>query len=123
MNIKNLSFMLLIACFFASACGGDECTVLSEVVPGEWQLSTGDVEFKSDGTLVDTEDVLIGFESNGNVADVKTWSLSGDTLTLRAEIDPSVGSGFAETSPIVTEFECDKMVLDLQILSATLTRK
>jgi len=123
MKIRNLGFMLLLVSFLLSACGKDECLVLAEVIPGEWTLPGGEVEFKSDGTLVDPGDNLVGFSTGGQDADIKTWALSGNDLTLRAEIDPSAGSGFLEVEVEVTEFECDKMTFDLQIISAELKRK
>jgi len=122
--MRNFGFLMILMGLFATACGDEECPVLADIVVGEWNLNSGGcIELQSDGTLIDLDDSLIGFDSNGNSADIKTWALSGDTLTFRAEIDPALGSGFAEITPVVTSFECDQMSLDFQIISASLDRK
>ena len=43
-----------------------------------------EVEFQSDGTLIDPNDAIIGGESNGVVFTVKTWSATNSVLSVSA---------------------------------------
>ncbi len=134
--MKKLSFLFLALSFLMISCGDDDtmtpdpvdCDVLAEALVGTWNITnlggeSGQITLQEDGTLVDDSGVIIEYENNGNVGDIKTWSLDGNDLTFRAEVDPSVGSGFGSTTLTVTSFDCDQVTLDLGgIATLTMTK-
>ena len=83
-----LAFLLAVTV----ACNKDDdapCTDLGDTLIGSWSvtaigLDLGDVEFKSDGTLIDPDDVLIGGEVNGIVLDEKSYTVTVSYTHLRA---------------------------------------
>ena len=65
-----------------TSCGkdeADECTNLSEVLVGTWEadlLGAGTFEFQADGTFIDSANLLVADEINGEPIDSKTWSVT-----------------------------------------------
>ncbi len=117
--------------FLMVSCGEDEpmvCDVLADSVTGTWNLTnlggeSGQITLEEDGTLIDDDNLIIEFENNGNVGDVKTWSLDGDDLSFMAAVDPAIGSGSASTTGTVTSFDCDMLSIDFGgFFTLTLTR-
>ncbi len=115
MKITFKIFTLLA--FFAlvtTSCGEEECLDLSESIVGTWESSTlgsGNIEFVSDGTLIDEDDLIIGFEANGVAYDQKSWMLTDNDskLSIRAE---SEGAGFFESELNVVSFDCESFTLE-----------
>ena len=119
-NLKTWSFFLLtLAVLVLSACREDEecmAPALSSNVVGEWELLGDEVEFRSDGALIDEGDVLI---SVGTDTNAKSWSARGDTLTL----DASGSSGAASVDLAVVENECDAIAFELFGFNIQMRRK
>jgi len=114
MKFKFLSLLLLSASFFMVSCGEDEpevCDVLSETLIGTWNVSgsanPGQVTFNDDGSYVDDNNTILEYSNNGIDATIKTWELDGNDLSLRVEVDPALGTGFAATTTTVTSFDCN----------------
>ncbi|MDQ3017105.1 MAG: hypothetical protein M3R25_10370 [Bacteroidota bacterium] len=111
--MKHLFFLLLSATVLFTSCGKDDnCNAdsLESVVVGNWSVTVlgivaGDVEFKSDGSLVDQDEVLL----DGNIGDELSYTVNSNTsLTLRAE---DAGT-FTEDIYTVTQFDCDEIKVD-----------
>ena len=122
MSTKHLFLTLFSILILASACNKDEeCTVLADTIVGTWTsvISTSDIEFQSNGTLIDPEDSIIGGELNGTVLDEKSWSVSNDSLHVRAES----GAQFLSASFDVPSFDCDVVTLEFVGIEFTLNRK
>lgn len=114
MKFKFLSLLLLSASLFMVSCGDDEpevCDVLSETLIGTWNVSgsanTGQITFNEDGSYVDDNNTILEYSNNGVDATIKTWELDGNDLSLRVEVDPALGTGFASTTTTVTSFDCN----------------
>ncbi|MEZ4884976.1 MAG: hypothetical protein R3E32_09655 [Chitinophagales bacterium] len=122
---SNLTLLLVVILTFSACSKDDECEVpaLSENIIGTWnpQLSGGEVEFRADGTYIDEDDSLFGFEVNGVVFDDKSYSLDGNTLTLTAS--PSGGGGSSSVDFEITENNCDEIKLEILGFTETLKRK
>lgn len=120
MNLRNLSILFLAASFLLISCGEDPvCDVLADTLPGTWNVTnlagtSGEIVLNADGSLEDSDNILIEYENNGVMGDIKTWSLSDSTdLTFTAMIDPTLGSGSASVTTSVTSFDCDQVTLDV----------
>jgi|GEM_PF-3128695 len=128
MKIKFGFYLLVAFTVIFSSCGKDDdcdATSLSTAIVGEWDLNAngsnmGSAEFRSDGTLVDEDDVLFSGEINGVVLDEKSYTVSGDSLiTLRIES----GSNFLTADLSVTGYDCDEIRIDIFSTPATLNRR
>lgn len=129
--MKILNLLLLAALLMTSACKKDDdddpcvATDLSETIVGKWnvtalEMNLGDVEFKSDGTLIDPDDVLIGGEVGGVILDEKSYVVtSNESFTATAE----KGSNSVEFDYDVITFTCDEIKLDVLGVVATMSRK
>ena len=114
MKFKFGFYFLMVFTLILTSCGkDDDCdeTSLSSVIVGEWNLNAlgsnmGSAEFRSDGTLVDEDDILISGEINGIVLEDKTYTISGDSLiTLRV----ATGSNALTAELPVTSFDCNEI--------------
>ncbi len=126
--LKKLSVFLFVFVIGFSSCGDDDCAApaISENIIGTWDttVSSGEVEFKSDGTYIDNNDALLGVEINGVVYDDRTYVVNGDSLVLTVS-DPN-GSGESSIGFEVTQNECDEIKLSFDIgtiFTETLVRK
>lgn len=120
---------LVSGTFFMTSCDTQNdpgsCTppaVESNIV-GTWkvQFSSGTVEFKSDGTLVDPNDDIFGASVNNDVFTEKTYNVMNDTLNVTAA-SPTTSNSANASFPI-TKNECDKITLDLLGTSVELDRQ
>jgi len=109
------------------ACNKDDdapCTDLGDTLIGSWSvtaigLDLGDVEFKSDGTLIDPDDVLIGGEVNGIVLDEKSYTVNGNTsFNTKGE----KGSNSTEVEYQVSSIKCDEISISILGIGATMKR-
>ena len=126
--MKNVFYLLIFSTIvFASCKKDDNCddTNLSTTIVGEWSVSAlgfvvGDVEFKSDGTLIDVDDVLVGGEIGGQPLDEKSYTVNGNSsITVRAENN----SGSLEFDFDVSEYSCEEISMDVSGIPASLDRK
>ena len=122
-NFLLLAFLLAVTV----ACNKDDdapCTDLGDTLIGSWSvtaigLDLGDVEFKSDGTLIDPDDVLIGGEVNGIVLDEKSYTVNGNTsFNTKAE----KGSNSTEVEYQVSSIKCDEISISILGIGATMKR-
>jgi hypothetical protein len=132
--MKRLPFFFLIVfgflIFATPACKDKEtnpienCEVpeLAINIIGQWNSNDIMVEFKSDGTIDDPENIIIDSEIIGQQLDFKSYSVESETLLVitSANADGSVSS----TQDVnVTESACDVLRLDFQgNYNLTLTR-
>ena len=126
--MKILNFLLLAFLLAATvACNKDDdapCTDLGDTLIGSWSvtaigLDLGDVEFKSDGTLIDPDDVLIGGEVNGIVLDEKSYTVNGNTsFNTKGE----KGSNSTEVEYQVSSIKCDEISISILGIGATMKR-
>ena len=127
--MKNLFFLLLSATLLTlTSCDKDcEPGSLESVIVGEWDLLVqgvfiGEVEFESDGTLVDPGDALIGGEINGVTLDRKSYTVHSDELfTVRAQNLQGTSSINADAD--VSSYTCDEIVANASGFDFTLRRK
>ena len=106
------------------SCSKDkDCDNLSTNIVGKWELGFDNsiVEFKSDGTLVDQNDGLIGGEFNGSILSMKTYTVEGSDLKIRAE--EANGGQFLSTSFEVTESTCDEITFSFLGIPVKMTRQ
>ena len=134
MQLLKLNLLVLLTALMFASCGNEEdeipenCDVLQETLVGTWSITnlggeSGELTLQADGTLIDDSGVIIDYENNGVAGDIKTWSLDGNDLTFRADVDPDLGSGFAEITLGVTSFDCNEVVMDVGgIASLTMRR-
>lgn len=117
--LKHRLFFLLVLCLIGfSSCdddSNDPCVApeASTNIVGSWnvQNTSGNIEFRADGTLIDTNNALIGpVELNGEIYDQKSWSVNGTTLTLTAM--PSSGTGDVSLDFNITENSCDEINIE-----------
>ena len=126
--MKILNFLLLAFLLAVTvACNKDDdapCTDLGDTLIGSWSvtaigLDLGDVEFKSDGTLIDPDDVLIGGEVGGVVLDEKSYTVNGNTsFNTKAE----KGSNSTEVEYQVSSISCDEISISILGIGATMKR-
>ena len=122
-NFLLLAFLLAVTV----ACNKDDdapCTDLGDTLIGSWSvtaigLDLGDVEFKTDGTLIDPDDVLIGGEVGGVVLDEKSYTVNGNTsFNTKAE----KGSNSTEVEYQVSSIKCDEISISILGIGATMKR-
>lgn len=119
-------FVMSSLLLFSIACEKkievDTCdgSSLEETIVGSWIVdgtNGGEVEFKSDGTLIDDNDVLCGVQ---DVHDEKTYVIdSNSSLTISSETDDFSG----EVEFGVKSYACEEIILDVFIYEIKLTRK
>lgn len=120
------SFTVLFV-LFLTACTPDNssCTppVVSQNIIGTWTVTggSGTVEFKSNGTLVDASDDLIGGEINGDVLSVKTYTIANDTLSVKAA-SPTTTNELNADFPIVDN-QCNEITISVLGINGKLTRQ
>ncbi|MEM6380050.1 MAG: hypothetical protein AAF705_17785 [Bacteroidota bacterium] len=111
---------------FATGCSEEDCIPpgLAANIVGSWteSFTNETVEFAADGTFTDPNDALISGEINGIVLNIKTYTVSGDTLiTLTAA---EAGGQFLSSDFEVANNACDEIMLSEPFfnISTTLTR-
>ena len=122
-----ISFLCASLLVLSVACNknvGDPCVAgnLEKTIVGNWTINfdgsnEGDVEFKSDGTLIDPDDVLLGFT---DVQDQKSYVVDSNTEFTVTAIDN--GSSL-EVAYDVTSFTCDEIILDFFGFEVKMNRK
>ena len=121
--LKNGLFLLAAFILVSLTSCKKDCTApaISENIIGTWRpvLSGGEVEFKADGTYIDDDDSLLGFESNGVVYDQRTYVINGTTLTLT--VAPPDNSGEFSLETEVTQNECDEIKLTFDFFGTSFT--
>jgi outer membrane receptor for monomeric catechols len=127
MNFLKQGLVVLIAAFFMTACTQDDsdCTppAVEQNIVGTWTLTgrVATVEFQTNGTLIDPSDDLIGGFTNNDTLDVKTYSISNDTLyTVAAS---STTSNTLRGQYAIDKNECDKITLSVGVLPIIFTRQ
>jgi hypothetical protein len=117
-NIKTKLILVLavgIAVIYSSCSkeSKESCTppVIKENIIGSWRSVTvgGEVEFKSDGTYVDDDEMLLGVEVNGLKYDQRTYKVNGDVLTLK--VSPKTTNDSAVFEYDVVENKCNQIKL------------
>ena len=87
------TILSLVSILTFTSCSDESCEdqTLSEIIVGTWKSEFGSstIEFLSDGTLIDTEDALIGFESNGVVYSEKSYLVVSETEIILQAADPN----------------------------------
>ena len=121
-----LLFASLLA--FCVACNDDDdddpciATTLEETIVGKWIISEsntiyGDVEFTSDGTLIDPEDLILGFP---DVDDEKYYVVDSESaFTVFSTHDGST----IEVEFDVASFSCDEIHLEVIGIEFLMSRK
>ncbi len=132
MNTVKLLFaaFLFSLLFVATSCDQkeDECTVpaLQQNIIGTWKAdyepSSAAFEFKSDGTLTDPDDAIIGGQVNGDQFTVKTYQTIGeDSLYVKAM--SATTTNFVESTLPITENECDEITISFLGIDGTISRQ
>jgi hypothetical protein len=131
----NLSKFLLSTLFFgllvfATSCDTttDPCVppALQQNIVGTWKAdyepTATAFEFKTDGTLTDPDDAVLGGEINGDKLTVKTYRTIGeDSLYVRAA-SPTTTNAIDATFPVVSN-ECDKITIEIFTVQGSFTRQ
>ncbi|HBH07621.1 MAG TPA: hypothetical protein DDX92_13560 [Flavobacteriales bacterium] len=131
---KNTRFLLILTlAFVAFSCSKDDentsCTApaVEENIIGTWtnNFVTGDVEFKTDGTYTDDNEVFFGYELNGVVYDDRRYNIVEDTLNLSL-FAPS-GTDSAVVFYLITDNKCNNIEISFDfggtLIPLTLNRK
>ncbi len=126
--MKIINFLLLAFLLAVSvACNKDDdapCTDLADTIVGSWSvialgIDMGDVEFKSDGTLIDPDGALIDAVAGGVVLDEKSYNVNGNVaFTATAE----KGDNSVELEYDVISIECDEIDISMFGFAATMKR-
>jgi len=128
---KNVIFLLLVGLIGLSSCSkssdDNSCIApaLSENIIGSWTTDydpDSRAEFKTDGTLIDPNDIIFAGNINGLVLDLKTYSVTNQTVSIMAtsSIDNSIGSLGAEF--VISSNECAEIKFPVLGITVTLTR-
>lgn len=127
--MKNLLYYFLALTFVVfTACEKDEeCNDLDTTLVGDWHITvfpivSGDVEFRANGTLIDTDNTLLDPNIGGVSLDVKTYDVESDsTFSVRAE--SSINSAiFLEYDVKVNSFTCNDMSVTVNGINGTMER-
>ncbi|MGH1337189.1 MAG: hypothetical protein ACRBFS_13780 [Aureispira sp.] len=130
MNTLRLSFVaVLFSVLFFTSCDKDsDCTApaLEQNIIGTWtadyEPSASAFEFKSDGTLSDPSDAVLGGEINGDKLTVKTYQTIGeDSLYVKAA--SATTTNFLETTFPVTKNDCDKITITIATIPGSFSRQ
>ena len=85
--MKNVFFLFAFIVFGLVSCDDCETPPASQNIIGEWTSDGGDVEFLTDGTLIDPDDAIIGI---GDPEAEKTYSFpNSDVLSVTATVQGS----------------------------------
>lgn len=125
--MKNLLLGLLFISLFLSCTKEDNCdnTSLATTLIGEWTVSTfgvvlGDVEFLTDGTLIDVDNVLLSDELAGGPVENKTYIVQSDTLMTLQGIKEGQMISFDFQ---VLSFSCSEVQVKSGLFPGRLRRK
>ena len=68
-------------------CGDEDCVAppFAENIVGTWEVGDGTATFNADGTIDDPDHNLMDVSVQGIQLTVKSYMISGDTLTVRGE--------------------------------------
>ena len=128
MPLKFLNLLVVASLLAVTiACDKDEddpCTDLGDTLVGSWSVTAlgqdvGDVEFKSDGTLIDPDGVLVEGEVGGVILDEKSYEVHADTSFTAIA---SKGSNSLSFDYDVISFSCDQVTMDVLGIVATMSR-
>lgn len=131
MHVIKQSFALLavLALLFATSCqpATDDCTppALGTNIIGKWSAAwktNATIEFKSNGTLSDPSDAIVGGEINGQALTVKTYEINGDSLKVRAEA-PNNPAQALTANVKVSENQCDRITLEILGIGVHMNRQ
>ena len=110
-----LYFFLCVGILSSSACKDDDDCVpgfLEDVIVGEWNVETfGNVEFQSDGTYLDPDEVLV-------------FNPNNDTMqyTVVSDSEARIIVGPVHYIVQIQEYGCDEIQLSVVGVDYTLTR-
>ena len=99
-----------------SACKKDDpitCPLLADAIVGTWvapALGTGFIDFRSDGTLIDDNDLIIGGNAGGAALTEKTWEITGDqndTILVKA----GSAASFLSINLPVDSWDCNRITI------------
>lgn len=119
----------LLLVFFIGSIGLTSCNKdcqapdISENIIGTWQTALGNqatIEFQNDGTLIDTEDAIIGAEFEDKVYDQKTYVVTPTLLSVTAMPSDSSGSTSHDFNIILNK--CDEIQISTLGITDTLIR-
>lgn len=127
-----LAAFLFSLLFFATSCdkSSDDvsCTApaLQQNIVGTWKAdyepTAAAFEFKSNGTLDDPDDAILGGDINGDKLTVKTYQTIGeDSLYVKAA-SPTTTNFIDATFP-VKENECDEITFEFFGVEGSITRQ
>ncbi len=89
---------------------------LSNVIVGVWEVdSNGTVEFKADGTFIDDDDSLV---DNANDKPMKYFVDSESAIRIRVTLITDI-----DYLVSIKEKECDRILMNVTGLDATLRRQ
>lgn len=125
--MKHLLYLFLSLTLVITSCDkdDDDCSnpgSLSSVIVGEWDVTTlgivaGEVEFRSDGTVIDNDETLVEQDSG----DMLTYTVNdNDSFTIT--ITKSGGTQENETIG-VSSFDCNTIDIESGLAIITLKRE
>lgn len=127
-----LATFLFSLLFFATSCdkSSDDvsCTApaLQQNIVGTWKAdyepTAAAFEFRSNGTLNDPDDAIIGGSVNGDVFTVKTYQTIGeDSLYVKAA--SATTTNFVDVTLPVKKNECDEITFEFFGVDGSITRQ
>ncbi|MBL4650586.1 MAG: hypothetical protein JKY03_12720 [Aureispira sp.] len=126
MKFLKQGLVVLMFALFITACTQDsDCTppAVEQNIVGTWTVTGGvaAIEFQANGTLIDSSDDFIAAIFNNDTLNVKTYSISNDTLYTSAasSTSPNVING----SYAITNNECDKITVSTAGIPIVFTRQ
>ena len=121
------SILSLVSVLMFSSCSDESCDdqTLSEIIVGSWtsEFGSSTIDFLADGTLIDPEDDLIAFESNGVVYSEKSYTVVSDTEIILRAADPNNNVSSFSFPVDVVGYDCDKITLSVLGINSDLKRQ
>lgn len=128
--MKNLLYYFLaLTMIIATSCDKDDdkCENLDTAIIGSWEVTVfpiaqGNVEFKANGDLIDTDNTFLAAQVGGVTLDRKTYTIETDsTFSVRAESSVTP-QAFVEYDVTVRDFTCDDMSITVLGVNGTMER-
>ena len=109
---KYVMFLFLMG-LTLNSCSSKDCDKLDEVIVTTWthEIERIDVQFRSDGVLIDNSDFFVPRNFNGVILDEKFWELFGRTLQVSGTSSLNPGVLFLSSVP-VDFFDCYTLELE-----------